>query len=73
MSSNHEDPEFECEFGCEPMDHGIGIEDELDDPWVSGSIMIDPNDAGATGVYNKMVSRAVDGSDPLVPEPGPGK
>lgn len=41
----------------------------LSDPWVSGSIMIDPSDAGATGVYNKMVHRETDGPDPLVPEP----
>ena len=52
------DPEldggFECEFGCAPMDHGIGIEGERDDPWVTGSIMTDPPDAGATAVYDKM-------------------
>lgn len=23
------EPEFDCEYGCMPMDHGIGIEDEL--------------------------------------------
>lgn len=42
---------------------------EVTDPWVSGSIMIDPSDAGATSVYDKMVHRETDGPDPLVPEP----
>jgi hypothetical protein len=43
--------------------------ESFDDSWATGSILIDPSDAGAVGVYNKMVHRNPDGPDPLVPEP----
>jgi hypothetical protein len=42
-----------------------------DDPWPTGSIIDEESDRGATAVYNQMVHRTTDGSDPLVPEPGP--
>jgi hypothetical protein len=35
------------------------------------SISADPSDTGTTGIYDQMISRNTDGSDPLVPEPGP--
>ena len=53
----------------EQIEQYIGDEAIGADPWVTGSILIDPSDAGATGVYNKMVHRETDGPDPLVPEP----
>jgi len=43
----------------------------ISDPWLTGSIIDDESDRGATAVYNQMVHRTTDGSDPLVPEPGP--
>jgi len=43
--------------------------ESFDDPWVSGSIIDDESDKGATAVYDQMVHRTTDGPDPLVPEP----
>lgn len=59
------EPEFDCEFGCMPMDHGIGL-----DLKAEHAMVIQYHSTNFTGpIYDKMVHRETDGSDPLVQEP----
>jgi hypothetical protein len=84
MSSSPED-EY-CEFGCMPIDHGEEPDMEYIisiDPSDTGAtgvyvhqhqhseLTAGPPSYPPPGIYNKMISRNTDGSDPLVPEPGP--
>ena len=51
-----------------PMDHGIGIENELDDKDI---VWLTPTEEQAKiiiGNYTSMVHRETDGPDPLVQE-----
>lgn len=57
--------EFDCEYGCQPMDHGIGIYEQQE----TALLYIQENYTAPAREYGKMVRRETDGPDPLVQEP----
>lgn len=66
LSSDDEPTEeFDCEFGCMPMDHGLMVEHKL------GQNVPPEVAERQLKSYNAMIHRETGGSDPLVQEPGP--
>lgn len=56
--------DIDCEYGCMPMDHGAGVEEQQE-----AAMRYIQDTYGVGGIYDKMVHRNQDGSDPLVQEP----